>query len=167
MTRHGFGLTMLFVGALVATASGCGPKFTFVPVEGTVTKNGRPLANVEVVFLADPNTDTLGPRATGRTDATGHFRMRTDRGDDGAVPGTHRVLVLDLDGAENPSLPSMRGQAKDSATASPENAKRLEEETKKKPAAASRVPPNYGSIPATPLRAKVSSEPLVFDITIP
>jgi hypothetical protein len=136
MTRHGFGLTMLFVGALVATASGCGPKFTFVPVEGTVTKNGRPLANVEVVFLADPNTDTLGPRATGRTDATGHYRMRTDRGDDGAVPGTHRVLVLDLDAAKNP-------------------------------AAAPRVPPNYGSIPDTPLRAKVSSEPLVFDITIP
>jgi hypothetical protein len=167
MTRHGFGLRMLFVGALVATASGCEPKFTFVPVEGTVTKNGRPLANVEVVFLADPNTDTLGPRATGRTDATGHYRMRTDRGDDGAVPGTHRVLVINLDVTNNPFSPSMRGQTKDSASASPGNAKRLEEEMKKKPAAAPRVPPKYESIPDTPLRAKVSSEPLVFDIAIP
>ncbi len=61
----------------------------------------------------------------------------------------------------------MRRQTKDSASASPENAKRLEEEMNKKPAAASRVPPNYQSIPDTPLRAKVSSEPLVFDITIP
>src|SRR5260370_38634406 len=108
MTRHGLRLTMLSVGALVATASVCGPKFTFVPVEGTVTKNGRPLANVEVVFLADPDTDTLGPRATGRTDKAGRYRMRTGRGDDGAGPGTHLGLVPDLEPAQNPPCRSRR-----------------------------------------------------------
>jgi hypothetical protein len=62
-------------------------------VEGTVTKDGRPLANVRVVFLAD--TGSVGPRAAGLTDKAGHYRLRTDYGEDGAVVGKHRVVILD------------------------------------------------------------------------
>lgn len=164
MTRRGLGLMALLHSVLVVAVGGCERKFTFVPVEGTVTKNGRPLRNVNVVFLADPDTDTLGPRATGTTDEAGRYRLRADKGEDGAVPGAHRVLVLDLDVARQQFLRSMRG--KDAPPATPEAAKRLEGELKKQ-AASPRVPPKYGSIPETPLRARVGAEPLVFDITIP
>jgi hypothetical protein len=74
MTRYGFLLTVLFLGVLAVLASGCGrAEFMFFPVEGTVTKGGRPLHNVEVVFLADPDSGTVGPRASGITDETGHY----------------------------------------------------------------------------------------------
>ena len=101
MTCFGFRLAMLFFGALAVTAAGCGrAEFTFYPVEGTVTKGGRPLHNVKVVFLADPDVGTVGPRASGRTDESGHYRLRTDKGNEGAVAGRHRVLVLDNEVAE-------------------------------------------------------------------
>src|SRR5262249_8955757 len=82
--------------ALVATARGCGRRSTWslAPVEGTVTKGGRPLQGVEVVFLPDSDTGTVGPRAVGRTDEVGRYSLRTDSGEDGAAVGNYRVLVL-------------------------------------------------------------------------
>lgn len=132
---------VLLCGLLVlATAfGGCqsGPTWTLVPVEGTVTKGGRPLANVQVIFLADPDAGTVGPRASGTTDAAGHYRLRTDNGDEGAVAGQHRVRIVDWQ--TNPNMP----------------------------AELRRVPPHYESFKETPLRAEVGSVPKVFDISIP
>jgi hypothetical protein len=157
--RRGFGLVVLLLGAV---AGGCGPqKLSFVPVEGTVTKGGRPVRNVEVVFLVEPGTGAVGPRATGKTDEAGRYRLRTDNGDDGAVAGTHRVVVLDLDAARKEFLLSMRSQ-----DLSPEHAKRVEEQLKAA-AEARRVPPAFGNVNETPLRAEVGSAPLVFDIVLP
>jgi hypothetical protein len=170
MSRYRFGLGVLLpaaLGALVA-AGGCRrAEFTFHPVEGTVTKGGRPLANIEVVFLADPGSGTVGPRATGTTDAAGRYRLRTDQGDDGAVAGTHRVIVLDLGAAKRQLIRTFRGPLrKEAANALPEDAKRLADEPK--PAKdASRVPPGYDMINRTPLRATVGPEDGVFDIAIP
>ena len=168
MTRCGFPLTVLFFGVLSVLASGCGrAEFTFFPAEGTVTKGGRPLHNVEVVFLADSDTGTVGPRATGRTDESGHYRLRTDHGDEGAVVGKHLVLILDHEAAERQALHRFRKQpSKGTAQLPPENAKRLQDELKS-PSAAPRVPPRYGRINETPLHAEISHEPLVFDIVIP
>jgi hypothetical protein len=154
--------------ALAAAAGGCqcGQTWNLVPVEGTVTKNGRPLANIEVVFLADSDAGTHGPRASGTTDESGHYRLRTDSGEDGAVMGKHRVILLDLVAARKQLLRSFRReQLKEVAEASPENAKRLEE--LKNSAEELRVPPKYESFSKTPLRAEVRSEPLVFEIVIP
>jgi prepilin-type N-terminal cleavage/methylation domain-containing protein len=67
------------------------------PVEGTVIKDGRPLRGIEVVFLADPDAGTQGPRAVSRTDEAGHYRLRTDNSDEGVVVGKHRVLLLDTE----------------------------------------------------------------------
>src|SRR5262245_35042525 len=77
--------------ALAALAGGChrGSAWSLAPVEGTVTKGGRPLQGVEVVFLADSDADTMGPRAAGRTDEAGHYRLRTDNGEDGVVVGKY------------------------------------------------------------------------------
>jgi hypothetical protein len=168
MTRYGLGLTMLFLGALAVTASGCGrTAFTFYPVEGTVTKDGRPLRDIEVVFLADPDTGTVGPRASGRTDEAGHYRLRTDRGEDGVVAGKHVVLIIDLEAAKGQMLHHIRGPQRKEATQrfSPEIAKRLQDELK--PAAdAPRVPPSYGRINETPLRVEVRPEAQVIDLDV-
>src|SRR5262245_22782262 len=86
---------------LTAAAGGCqrGPTWNIAPVEGTVTKDGRPLANIEVVFLVDADAGTQGPRASGTTDKAGHYHLRSHNGDDGALVGKHRVLVTDLEAA--------------------------------------------------------------------
>jgi hypothetical protein len=155
--------------ALAAAAGGCqrGPTWNLAPVEGTVTKGGRPLRGIEVVFLADSDAGTLGPRATGRTDEAGHYRLRTDSGEDGVAAGKHRVVLFDLEAANKQLGRSFREkQRKEAARLSPEMAKRLEEELKKS-ADALRLPPSYGRINKTPLRAEVGHEPLMFNIIIP
>src|SRR5262245_56633079 len=95
-----YGRVVLLCGLLIfaSAAGGCrrGSGWSLIPVEGTATKNGRPLQGVEVVFLAETEADTMGPpRSAGRTDAAGHYRLRNDNGDDGVVAGKYRVLILD------------------------------------------------------------------------
>ncbi|VTR92426.1 Putative secreted protein OS=Rhodopirellula sp. SWK7 GN=RRSWK_05138 PE=4 SV=1 [Gemmata massiliana] len=88
---------LLRAGVLVAIvgATGCDRGPQLAEVEGVITCSGRPLANVEVVFLPDPEQGTSGPRSSGYTDNTGRYRL-TAPGGDGAVAGTHRVAVRDL-----------------------------------------------------------------------
>src|SRR5689334_15513348 len=91
------GGVVLLCGLLsLAVGGGCqrGSKWNLAPVEGTVTNEGRPLAGAMVVFLADTEAGTTGPRASGWTDAAGHYLLRTDQGEEGVVPGKHRVLIL-------------------------------------------------------------------------
>jgi hypothetical protein len=110
-----------------------------------------------VVFL--PDTDTVGPRSTGLTDAAGHYRLRTGNGDDGAVVGKHRILVLDLEAATGRRRPAREAQL-------PKIAKRLEEQ-RKTAGGAPRVPPSYGRFNETPLRAEFQPIPQTFDFDLP
>jgi hypothetical protein len=59
-----------------------------MPVKGTVTFQGSPLAEADVAF-----TPTGGRPATGRTDAAGRFTLTTFRTNDGAMTGEHIVTV--------------------------------------------------------------------------
>lgn len=147
--------------ALIAVGGGCqrGSMWNLVAVEGTVTKGGRPLHNIEVIFFAESDAGTRGPRASGTTDEAGHYRLRTDNGDDGAVVGKHRIVLRDLNAAKGQLERPLRGPRP------PETAKRLGQQ--KPPAAAVRVPPSYQHFTKTPLRAEVGSQPLTFDILIP
>ena len=83
--------------ALTATAGGCqrGPTWNLAPVEGTVTKSGRPVAGIQVEFRADVESGTQGPRASGITDPAGHYELRTDTGGRGAVIGRYHVCLVD------------------------------------------------------------------------
>jgi len=87
------GILVYGVLALAAAAGSCQRRSTgdLTPVEGTVTKAGCPLCGIEVVFLPD----TVGPRASGITDETGHYHLRTDGGEDSAAVGSHRVCIHD------------------------------------------------------------------------
>jgi hypothetical protein len=81
--------------ALVAVGlAGCGSeedRISLVPVKGTITKNGKPLAGATVSFLPDPgnkfNTpglDSTGPEGTYMI----RFKNRS-----GLSPGKYKVLV--------------------------------------------------------------------------
>jgi hypothetical protein len=136
------------LAALAAAAGGCrrGPTWNLAPVEGTVSKGGRPLASVRLVFLADAGT--VGPRAAGITDDAGHYRLRTDHGEDGAVVGKHRVVILEAE-----RLPSAQARRRDGPL--------------KKAADGPLGPPQYRRFDQTPLRAEVHPGPQTLDFDIP
>lgn len=97
-TRLTLGLFLL-AGCSVLALSGCGgakedewsakrPK-TY-KVQGKVTYNGQPVDGAIVSFQST-GTEVRG--ATGTTNASGEFQLRTFEANDGAVPGTHKVTV--------------------------------------------------------------------------
>src|SRR5207244_3326530 len=87
-------LGLVFLGAWAL--AGCGGSTKVVEAEGVVTQNGKPLENVQVEFLPDPNQGTTGLRSTGVTDAQGRFKLTYQDNRSGVVPGKHRVLITDL-----------------------------------------------------------------------
>ena len=80
----------------IASLAGCNRGPQFVEVSGTVTLNGRPLSDLEVVFMPDPAAGTSGPVSSAYTNENGQFRLVTNKGQLGAVVGTHRVCIRDL-----------------------------------------------------------------------
>ena len=86
----------VLLAALGLAASGCGrgsgPKV--VPVSGTVTIDGKPAANIAVVFQPiATGKGEAGMGSTGVTDAQGRFTLTLTGSDKrpGAVVGKHRV----------------------------------------------------------------------------
>ncbi len=77
--------------ALLGTVLGCsrGDAPQTAPVEGIVTLAGKPLSNVGVTFLPTGS----GPIAAGNTNEKGQFALRTVKPGDGAVIGTHKVVL--------------------------------------------------------------------------
>jgi hypothetical protein len=101
--RRGRCLTVLWAVLLPAAccllASGCGggESFHLAPVSGQVTLDGSALANVSVNFQPAPGT--TGPASAGKTDAQGHFTLKTvgKSAKEGAVPGKH-IVTLTMSG---------------------------------------------------------------------
>jgi hypothetical protein len=61
-----------------------------VPVQGTITLKGQPLADASVTFMLPDNSGS----AVGRTDAAGHYSLTTFEQGDGAIPGEYGVQVV-------------------------------------------------------------------------
>jgi len=79
----------LVAAIALAALLGCGQKGPrLVPVTGTVTLDGQPVADAGVLFMPVEG----GPPASGTTDQQGRFRLRTVNRE-GAVAGKHRVAV--------------------------------------------------------------------------
>ncbi|MDY0170256.1 MAG: carboxypeptidase-like regulatory domain-containing protein [Thermoguttaceae bacterium] len=84
-----FGGCAVAVGVLLL--SGCGPsRPTTYPVRGTVTLDGQPVAEAQVMLM--PEDD--GRPGQGITDASGRFTIGTFTSSDGALPGRHAVTVV-------------------------------------------------------------------------
>jgi hypothetical protein len=105
---------ILTAGALALAAglaAGCSGR-EFAEVEGTVTLDQKPLADVQVVFVPDTTRGNTGNNAYAFTDAQGRYRLRADRDDrDGTVVGPHRVYFVDLTGVPDlTGIPPPPGQ---------------------------------------------------------
>lgn len=80
----------LAVGVVSTGCSGRGgPAVTVVPVTGTVTLDGKPLAGAAVAFV--PQAGTKGVGAFGTTDADGRYMLGHRSGKAGIEPGTYTV----------------------------------------------------------------------------
>jgi hypothetical protein len=79
--RHGL---VLLVCVL---AAGCGGE-KLVKVSGTATRHGKPVPNLGIHF-----TPEKGLQSFALTDPDGRFNMIYTTGQEGVVPGTHKVWV--------------------------------------------------------------------------
>ena len=163
MPRSTSGAVLLCALLTLTPGAGCcqrGSTWSLAPVEGTVTKDGRPLANIQVTFWADPAAGTQGPRTCSFTDAAGHYELRTDTGARGAVIGRYRVCLVDAHQDSN-----FLGLLSKNV----ENAKVVQErmkQTQMEMSASSCVPLSYGLPDKTPLRVGVEPGPQVIDFDV-
>jgi hypothetical protein len=75
---------------LAALLGGCSPGGpTVVPVSGVLTRNGKPVPNLEVYFMP-----THGRNSVGMADENGRFTLGYTPDQDGALVGTHTVFVV-------------------------------------------------------------------------
>ena len=90
------------LAVVAAVAGGCSSAREFAEVEGAVTLDGKPLGQVQVVFVPDATKGNKGNNATAFTDAQGQYRLKAERdGKDGTVLGPHRVYFVDLTAVPN------------------------------------------------------------------
>ncbi|HEY0980963.1 hypothetical protein [Schlesneria sp. T3-172] len=97
-----------------------------VPVTGYVLVDGEPLEGTRVVFSPDDHQYA----AAGVTDAEGRFQLQTFAANDGAVPGSYKIIASNFIVIEHPNgsvtethyLPAMyRDPAKSGLTATVED----------------------------------------------
>jgi hypothetical protein len=81
----------------VLCLSGCGSSdgYTLVPVSGTITLDGKPLAGASVSFQRTGGDTTVGPGSGAVTDASGKYELKTAEANSqmGAVVGQHVVRI--------------------------------------------------------------------------
>ena len=82
-----------FLLTLVVMLVGCGQRGNseVVPVDGTVSLNGKPLDSGLITFWPEG-----GRTAKGYIQADGTFILGTYTDTDGAIPGTHKVTITNV-----------------------------------------------------------------------
>ncbi len=81
---------LLLVLVFVWGCNGAAVREPTAPVTGVVTYNGEPVEGATVVF--GPASEQSQP-ATGTTDGSGRFTLRTYEPGDGAIPGQFTVTI--------------------------------------------------------------------------
>lgn len=84
------------VACLSAALVGCGAEedLGLVSVEGTVTLDGAPIEDAEVVFSP---RNGQGRSAFARTDEAGHYELAYTRSHSGAAVGMHDVTISKME----------------------------------------------------------------------
>ena len=138
---------LALIALTVAGCSGGGDRLAVSPASGTVTYEGQPVANAQVVFRSKGSA----PAATASTAADGRFRLSTYEEHDGAAPGTYLVTVVKLEGGAttDPNAPfdpvaDMEAAAKSANQPAPAPAKSL-------------IPEKYATPSQTPLEFTVQA----------
>lgn len=99
---------------LIISLLGCGGA-RLSPVEGTVTLDGKPLANASIQFVPQG----AGKDATGGTDKSGHFVMSTLTPKDGVAPGSYKVVIAPPRGEVDTTRYGNSADAMDAASKAP------------------------------------------------
>ncbi len=137
----GIGPAFLLVLVLLP-AGGCGGSSDVVRVTGTVRHDGKPVANLTLVFVPDS-----GRSSWGVTDEEGHFKLSYDRKHEGAVRGTHRIYAQfrPRDAQQEMAI----GQGKQAP-----------------PPDVQAILAKYGSLDSTPLRREIDRDGQVIDLDL-
>jgi hypothetical protein len=137
------------VTLLTVVLTGCGGRGP-TPVQGVVRLEGTPVAGATVLFM--PDGQPRGRPASGFTQSDGTFQLTTYRPDDGALPGTYRVVIQKTEAAKD------QGSAERSAM---ERAKAKFEEKSSQRARKPALPEAYTKFETTPLRCTVPAPGVV------
>lgn len=138
MSKRRACITVLF---LIAVVAGCEKPPELGTVTGTVSMGGKPLGEVRVLFVPEPDAEGEGVYSDCYTGEDGKYELIysgvSDEVVNGALLGTHRVAVEDAKAEES------RG------------------------ALEIRIPDNFSSGARTPLKFEVKEGANTYDIEIP
>ncbi len=135
---------------MISTAAGCGSSpVALGEVSGILTVDGKPAPEIAVDFIPDSDGGTTGPPSSALTDQDGKFTLICRDGRNGAVVGTHRIVLRDNRAVAG--APSMRFKDADK---------------KPKPLPASRISDRYTRALSTPLRQEVKAEPQTIPLEV-
>ena len=140
------------VALLGVVLIGCGGRTK--PVRGVVKLDGTPVPGATVLFM--PDGQDGGRPASGFTSSDGTFRLTTFKPNDGALPGTYRVVIQKTEAAKDP------GAAQRSAL---ERARAKIEERSLQKSRKPTLPGAYARFDTTPLRCSVPvTGPVTFEL---
>jgi len=86
---------VVLCSALMVGCTEAGPSFKLVPVKGTVTLDGKPLADAQVQFFRQGDAPPGYPGTGAKTNAEGKYEAMTGA-NKGAIPGTYKITVSKL-----------------------------------------------------------------------
>ena len=131
---------MTRIAVLCLFLAGCGSTSS---VSGTVTLDGKPLADATVQFVPDG----AGKDATGQTDKNGYFSMSTFNPGDGVVAGKYKVVISPPLGEVDKTVHANSGDAMNAPPKAPA-----------KKAAGTKFPEKYTRPDQTPLTQEVPTK---------
>jgi hypothetical protein len=142
-TAQCYSVAVVIAASLLMTSAGCGSKVedrpTVYSVTGKLTVGGKPLQGITVTLMPVAG----GPSGIGKTASDGSFIIVTANAGEGAVPGTHKVILSSYDAAK-PDL---------SRYSSPSGAAPTEDPTK----GTVPIPDEYTNFEQTPQTVKVET----------
>jgi hypothetical protein len=89
-------LVALLTAVLICGCSEGSKPYKTAPVSGIITLDGQPLAAAHVTFMPAAESQAgsqSGPEASGETDGSGQYTLKTVFGDSGASVGKNRVMI--------------------------------------------------------------------------
>ncbi len=102
-------ISFCIIAAVSSALIGCGDGGpTIVPVNGVVSFKGKPIRNINVMFVP---ADGKGRIAQGTSDDSGKFSLQTEKPGDGALMGDYKVSFKFVSESV-PDMPGFAGGAK-------------------------------------------------------
>ncbi len=91
--------TAILIGAVICSLIGCDGRPRRVPVSGRVLIDGVPLTLGSITLVPKGARPSMG-----KIDKEGHFVLTCYEGEDGVIPGTHRVAIAANEGVGDTAL---------------------------------------------------------------